>query len=393
MSKTIKISVLFFIALAFSVFFYSCNEKDEACESCMSNYETAKIQVFNYEFDAKKFQKNPNSTSFYHIDVLDINRLENFYKELNDKINNIKCEKTSVIVFIQDFERKLDHTNINFKNQDALIIYEKNQDAFNVRVFEINNNNIVEIKNMSNHKTNIFSTNDIYDLSKLILRKEKVNVYTLFNPKFQVFEKENYDLTNFIESQFQILNISKERACNEPCEKSKGKFCNGILVDEFQVEYKCENKRNGGCAEEAVKAKLKEYQVNNYDFEQISNDLHDFKNLYLSQKRGGNKVIDTYYKLSEKLPLEDMNLNQCISTFNLLTEKVLPLINNLKANPESNVILIDNATKNQLNSYLYEMKQIYPDIDSKNRIQNLINKIEHFSNKSNSFITNNLNDF
>lgn len=47
----------------------------------------------------------------------------------------------------------------------------------------------------------------------------------------------------------------------------------------------------------------------------------------------------------------------------------------------------------KLIQYLYEIKQIYPDQSSKDKIQNIINKVNYFTNKSNLFITNNLRDY
>lgn len=72
---------------------------------------------------------------------------------------------------------------------------------------------------------------------------------------------------------------------------------------------------------------------------------------------------------------------------------IVPLTNKILNNPQSGEILIDQATNQKIILFLSEVKQIFPDIDSKNRVDNLINKINHFSNKSNKFISDNLNDF
>lgn len=82
-----------------------------------------------------------------------------------------------------------------------------------------------------------------------------------------------------------------------------------------------------------------------------------------------------------------------IETFNIISSKIIPLVLKLKENPNSTEILINNETNQLLISYLVMIKTKFTDIDSKNRIDHLITKLNHFSNKSNNFVTTNLNDF
>lgn len=121
--------------------------------------------------------------------------------------------------------------------------------------------------------------------------------------------------------------------------------------------------------------------------------MHKFKDDYLSIHSGGDDIINTYYDLSRTLKIEDLTLEFCIETFDLIAYDIVPMTNKLLDNPNSNDILIDNSSKIKILNYLFEIKEIYSDTESKNKIQNLIDKINYFSNKSNNFITSNLNDF
>jgi hypothetical protein len=113
----------------------------------------------------------------------------------------------------------------------------------------------------------------------------------------------------------------------------------------------------------------------------------------LSIHSGGDDIINTYYDLSKTFKIDDLSVEFCVETFDLITTEIVPMTNDLLDNPYSSDVLINNSSKTKILNYLYEIKEIYTGIESKNKIQNLIDKINHFSNKSNNFITSNLNDF
>lgn len=75
----------------------------------------------------------------------------------------------------------------------------------------------------------------------------------------------------------------------------------------------------------------------------------------------------------------------------IITTKIVPLATTLQNNPDmTNNILIDSGTKTQIVNYLLTVRELYDDTASKNKINEIINKIEEFTNKSNYYITNNL---
>ena len=54
MRKLFKKLSLLLIAIFSFVLFYSCNEKEEVCETCVSRFSDAKINFYSNEFDFKK---------------------------------------------------------------------------------------------------------------------------------------------------------------------------------------------------------------------------------------------------------------------------------------------------------------------------------------------------
>ena len=65
----------------------------------------------------------------------------------------------------------------------------------------------------------------------------------------------------------------------------------------------------------------------------------------------------------------------------------------LRLHPNSSSILIDSAKNVKLIEYLNDIKEIYQDQSSKDKIQYIIDKVNYFTNKSNFFITNNLKKY
>jgi hypothetical protein len=90
------------------------------------------------------------------------------------------------------------------------------------------------------------------------------------------------------------------------------------------------------------------------------------------------------------LPLSFFSIENCDELFSVITNDVLPIVNDLSENPTSESILIDNQLKTRLTNYLISIKGEYTDQNSKNKIDNIIAKIDLFSNKSNKYITDNL---
>ena len=75
----------------------------------------------------------------------------------------------------------------------------------------------------------------------------------------------------------------------------------------------------------------------------------------------------------------------------IITTKIVPLATTLQNNPNmNNNTLIDSGTKTQIVNYLLTVRELYDNTASKNKINEIINKMEEFTNKSNYYITNNL---
>ncbi len=96
--------------------------------------------------------------------------------------------------------------------------------------------------------------------------------------------------------------------------------------------------------------------------------------------------------MSKKLPLQELDLSFCTSSFDFVTSKIIPIANDLVSNPNSNSVLIKAADKVQIVDYLILVKNKYQDIESKNKIDKIIDYVILFEDKSNYFITNYLSN-
>jgi hypothetical protein len=394
MKKQFKISAIIILAVSLFTFIYSCNEKEEACETCINNFSDSKLNFYGSEFNFKKRSNaNKNYTILYtsceNKEILNefYADLLNFYKIKIDPINTVSL----TVISNQSYES---NTNLKFNDINGLICYTKNnENSLVLKIYKFINGKLQE-SSLSNSITNKISLTDEYDISYILFKNNFKTLISFID--FKNLPLENNNVTNLdknLENEYKnIGNIRKPAVCDGCGETNTKGDCEPVYDENGNYTGYMECSPDY-CSSDDVEKRLKEAHINNYNFVQIKEDLHSFRDTFLKTHTGGNKIIKTYYKLSQKLPIQNMTLDQSIKTFNLIVSDVIPLVNQLKTNPSSGQILIDNDTNSKLIQYLYEIKQIYPDIDSKNRIQNLINKLNHFTNKSNSFITNNLNDF
>lgn len=260
-----------------------------------------------------------------------------------------------------------------------------------VRIFKIENGKISEHK-LSNSFTNTISLNNEYDIS-ILLFKSKMKTFITFcdGNDLSIKKNINSNLDENLENEF--LNAGLERK-PKVCDNCDARDTNGDCIMESDGQGGVYNSCDEApCSSEEVERKLKSSDILSYDYIQLNLDLHKFRDDYLSIHSGGDDIINTYYDLSKTLKIDDLSLEFCVETFDLITTEIVPMTNDLLDNPYSSDVLINNSSKTKILNYLYEIKEIYTDIESKNKIQNLIDKINHFSNKSDNFITSNLNDF
>ena len=174
------------------------------------------------------------------------------------------------------------------------------------------------------------------------------------------------------------------KTCGRGCTKNNGYEC----ALKNNGDYFC--KEDNNCPEDESEKTLRNNNILTYDYEQIADDLHYFRGNYLKVHNGGQKIIDDYYNLGKNLPLSFYSIQNCDDLFEILSHDIIPIVNSLSENPNSESILINSQLKLKIINYLTTIKQEYTDQNSKDKIDNLIVKINLFSNKSNNYITNNL---
>lgn len=385
-----SIFILSGLTILLSIFILACSNNETRCESCEGNYSVEKIKFYGSDFESKKFDDENGNNSYYHINIKSINELRSFN---NLNLIDIDLLKTKCIVVLNKVnDKNSSNGNIELNNESIVFLFEKGSNYYNVKIFNKNHDEIKENVKFSNFKTTTLITNDLHNIAKIIFNSEKYNIYTFITEDFTTFKEGRDELNLRINGEMAHMRLPIGDKCASPCPKLDGNLCKtegGMYI--------CGTRSNGGggnsCAKNRVQEKLEDSDIFDYNFTTIDDDLHSFRDAYLSSILGGDKVIDDYYFLSDKLPLENITLDVCKKTFNLIESEIVPLSNDLRLHPNSTSVLIDNARNEKLIQYLYEIKQIYPDQSSKDKIQNIINKVNYFTNKSNLFITNNLRDY
>ena len=378
------------LTILLSIFVLACSNNETRCKSCEGNYSLEKIKFYGTDFESKKFDDENGNNSYYHINLKSINELRSFN---NLNLINIDLLKTKCIVVLNKLnDKNVLGGNVELNDESIVFLFEKNSNYYNVKIFNKNHNVIKENIKFSNFRTTTLITNDLHNIAKITFNSVKYNIYTFITEDFNSFKEGSDELNLKINGEMSNMRLPLEDKCASPCPSFEGNICKtegGMYI--------CGTKTKGGtgnsCGKNIVEAKLKDFGLLNYNFTTIDDDLYSFRNDFLSSILGGQKVIDDYYFLSDKLPLENITLDMCKKTFDLIETDIVPIANNLRANPHTETVLIDNDSNEKIIQYLYEMKQIYQDQSSKDKIQNIINKVNYFTNKSNLFISNNLNNY
>lgn len=379
--------------LLFSIFFLSCEKNsNEECSTCQSeNYEEVMITLNESSFESRKYPSN-DFGSYYQVKLKEKTKTYNFLNSLAEQIQNIDVNKISGFIYVTS---NISDSDLNYAKLENLIIYENNVTNFNVRVFKNENNKFTEISSLSNLKTSMYSTNDIYNILNLVNESKKLNVYSFIFPKFPDFKTYEVELSKVLKKALNYdsrIADDPSKKCGTPCQlRTKDRICRGIPqdLDGYNISYICDKE----CKTEEIENKLLNSSNNNYNYSSIKNELWLFRDLYLDRNIGGEKIIGDYYALSDSLRMENFDLDICIRTYDLISDDISPIIRELNTNPTSNNILYDSDFKQKITDYLLDVKELYNDIESKNKIDNIISKIDYFCNKSNSFITNNLNEY
>lgn len=393
MKNTLKRLLALFLFTSALFFYFACeNNSTVECETCQSeDYTLTKVEIFNSELEFKKFDNEKGDFHFFHKS-LNINDLgSSIEKFISNYQLNINTQNIIGLCLITDNSKKSDSNNtiINDNDIEGIILYSlNNKNNLNIRFLKKHDNQFLE-NEISNIEIGYISTNHIYDFTDLFFGYKEKNAFLLVDKKYSTNENINNKKLNDTLDQYylQNRNINRKvapRTCGPGCTTNDGTECGLDNKD----NYFCREDPN--CPEEEAEQTLRTNNIFTYDYELIADDLHYFRGNYLKTHTGGQKIIDDYYELGRNLPLSFFSIENCNELFGVITNDVLPIVNDLSENPTSESILIDNQLKIRLTNYLTSIKSEYTDQNSKNKIDNIIDKINLFSNKSNKYITDNL---
>lgn len=408
--KLIALTVLAFVTIASTVF-VSCQKQQEEtssnCKACDSNtnFEYKTISLLNKNIELKVYGNAVDNTSFsyadYNIESIKSELLSIFKIEINEDFKNYRIASATL------FSKNIITNNLKIEsaNFNAILFYLIKGNIYKTVLFEKRNG--VFLTNPDLLVTSeVISSNDINNISQNVLLDKCVSTISFIGfSKLLKTDNRMSTLQTKINSITELKNKTRTVngpgggnngpiTCNAPCPLSTHAYCTAQESQSGGEHWFCAADIVGDCMADAMVVKIKEVGGNltNYNFEFFYNSLYSFRDQYLSDKVKGKIIIADYYELSKKLPLQELDLSFCTSSFDFVTSKIIPIANDLVSNPNSNSVLIKAADKVQIVDYLILVKNKYQDIESKNKIDKIIDYVILFEDKSNYFITNYLSN-
>lgn len=394
--KLIVLSTIVFITIATSVIFISCN-KEQKCSTCKMRTDflesTIKLESINYKF---KLYPNTNGEQpdfgYTNTDT------KHFMNSLVEKFNLKELRQlnnpliASVVIYYDDKIESI--STIDETRIKALLVYVIEGESYKTYVYELNGNNIYNFLSNLNLKTNYISSNDAFNLNRKILSSQSKSILSFNNYKILIKTKNELSKFQRILSlpNLTLNNIAKPNvSCGTPCLYP---MSNAHCEVYGENDYACWVDGGGDCLAMMILEELinEEVDLSEFNVEDDLNSLYSFKDDYLSTTEKGGEIIDLYYILSGRIPLNIFTPTYGIETYSLISTVVVPLTNQLLANPQSTSILIDDTTKTILLNYLTGLKSRVLDSNTKNAIDEVIAYVVLFSGKSNAFITSYLSN-
>lgn len=390
--RTLKFLFLLFVCATLSF----C-EKDKSidCTTCESNdFVMSKVSILGKLFNLKNFTDKKSSDVFMYQSVGNFDEFSSVLKILDsDAATMLNIDDLlGLIVYTNDKEVNKNHDyNIDKNDIEGILLYYKDHNTKNmiVKLFR-NKNGFFTPHDISNSKTNNITSNDISDIASLMSDNKSKTSIAFIN--FLDLPSSNYVINDL------QRNINKHKAIKSKLNKEIKSENSGCRVSPCYTNSNGNCTASGNswtCSKPCGKNQLQVYTESNsnynYNHTLIDADLYSFRNNYLAVNSGGQSITNMYYKLSSTLEYQNLTLEYCIKTMDIITEVVLPLAKELETNPNSTThILINNTNRNKLINHLILTKNIYTNSDSKNDIDTLITKINLITNKSNFYITKNL---
>lgn len=395
--KLIVLSTIVFVTIATSIILISCN-KQPKCSTCKMRTDFIESTV-NMKSISYKFKMYPNSnveqpdfgyTNVDPISLLNLLVAKFNLKELQSLANP---QIASVVIYYDD--RIALNSNIDEQKIIALLIYVIEGENYRTYVYEIDGNNGSRFLSNLNTKTNFISSNDAFNLNNKILSSHSKSILSFNN--YKILLKTKNERTRFQRilslPNLTLNNLAKPKlTCGTPC---LAEMSNAHCEAYGDEGYSCwSDGDGGGCLTIMILDDLTnaEVDLSDYDIESDLSTLYKFKDDYLDSTEKGAEITDLYYTLSSRIPFSTFTTSYGLDTYRLISTVVVPLANQLLANPQSTNILIDDTTKTTLLNYLTDLKSKVLDLNTKDSIDEVIAYVVLFSGKSNSYITNYLSN-
>ncbi|WP_172916985.1 hypothetical protein [Capnocytophaga canis] len=273
---------------------------------------------FNSSYRDKLYDYIPSEKNiFSRFDLSEIN---------NDNL-------AGVVIYTQSEKDEVDFSDVN-----QMLLYVRKEDGFRTFLFE-NKEGKLELNPKYTFHSNFISSNDIYDLYKIISPKSKAHCYTLLNGKLaKALSLKESSL------QFFVSTAMERSVCRPPCSEGEGTCIVVGAGDDLDGNWICsqsfEDFQEAECAEEQVSEVLKE--DTSYSTTDILLSSYNFKYLFLERSNKGKEYIEMYYELSKQMKKKLFNVKFSIYVYQALKNDVIPICNKLMYHPDSNEILISD---------------------------------------------------
>jgi hypothetical protein len=398
MKKLILISSVVCFTVC-SLIFVSCYKNNsKECKTCTEsiNYSKRTINIEGNNYIFKTYQDEAKSSSFSIASSNNSSRI--FEDFIRLKLIPEEGDNLGEIISVNFFTNQVLNNNekVNIKSIDNLVLYYKKGTITNVSIF-FKNNEKWNKYDSGNLETYRISSNDIVAINNKILPSPKSNCYSIID-----FSKlsSNYSKNSTLQFWLNLPSKTTRKPdgggggggslCNPPCHSSNDAACTAQESQSGGEHWFCVPTKGPDCAAKNSQNILIESnpEFSNSSFSSTNISLYNFRDNYLGHTIKGQQLIDAYYYISSHLNYTNFTIAFCLNTFDLIVNEIIPPINILLSNPNSNSVPISPDSKIIIINYLNQVKTFTNDADSLTLLDMVANYVTLFEGKTCAFITN-----
>lgn len=237
-----------------------------------------------------------------------------------------------------------------------------------------------------NLETQFLSTNDVVNIAKQAFNIEIKSATAFINfsklPKKEQFVEGALQtkLNTFINTYSKITAPSGRKSnthyCDVvTCESTDQGYCVASESEMTGESWRCQ-------PTECPKEEADSNNPSSINTNTQNDSLYNFRDNYLVNKTKGTFYINKYYELGTKLSKDSIDIAFSLATITIIENSILPIINQLKANPNSSTVLYNNTTRDNIVAYLLLAKNKFPRNTEKAEIDLIINDVNYLANKT-----------